>query len=80
MPRPRILLAELIAFASLFPVIAHAQQWPFGYGVPIGVENAIRAVEEVAGAGIPEQELRQRRAALPSGSAGSSSMRSTRSG
>jgi uncharacterized protein GlcG (DUF336 family) len=45
MPRPRILLAELIAFASLFPVIAHAQQWPFGYGVPIGVEQARKTAD-----------------------------------
>src|SRR5436190_404308 len=43
MRRSRILLAQVVAFASLFPVIARAQQWPFGYGAPniLGLPGAI---------------------------------------
>ena len=45
MRRSRILLAQVVAFASLFPVIARAQQWPFGYGAPIGVEQARKTAD-----------------------------------
>lgn len=44
MQRLRFTLAGLIAFVVLLPPDARAQQWPFGYGAPIGVEQARRSV------------------------------------
>jgi uncharacterized protein GlcG (DUF336 family) len=43
MQRMRITFAALIAVV-LPPPTARAQQWPFGYGAPIGVEQARKSV------------------------------------